>query len=431
MGSGNMADTIFFSWQADTPSKTGKNLIERVLERAIGSIGSDASIQDAVRNLAVDRDTLGEPGLAPIFDTILRKIDAAAMFVLDLTFVGKRDDGRPTPNPNVLIEFGWALKSLTHKRIIAVMNTHYGEPTSENMPFDLGHFRHPICYNCPPDADDETVKREKAALGKKIEEAIRAILKSDDYQSSRPVPPAPPPFQERESVGSPGRFKAIDEPIGVLTGISQMLSGESAISIKLAPKPAIWLRVMPTVHQNRTWRITELENLATHGNRMFLLPLARSTGSYSYVRGENGFGSYDVSLSDKESAPDVAMVFTNGEVWAIDTWYLDAGKREGRNLIYPMERDLYEALQRYADLLVQMGISPPFCWEAGMENLKGRKIPLSEQPPYNLSGPCMKDIVVKRGSFTPGESAAQSLRPFFEELYDACGATLPPEFDRD
>jgi hypothetical protein len=37
-------------------------------------------------------------------DTIFRKIDGTAIFVPDLTFVGKRADGRPTPNPNVLIE---------------------------------------------------------------------------------------------------------------------------------------------------------------------------------------------------------------------------------------------------------------------------------------------------------------------------------------
>src|SRR5579862_1954156 len=104
-----MSTTVFFSWQMDTDTETGRNLIERVLERAVGSIGSDATVQDAVRELEVDRDTLDEPGFPPIVDTIFRKIDEAAMVIVDLTFVGKRLDGRPTPNPNVLIECGWAL----------------------------------------------------------------------------------------------------------------------------------------------------------------------------------------------------------------------------------------------------------------------------------------------------------------------------------
>jgi hypothetical protein len=78
-----------------------------------------------------------------------------------------------------------------------------------------------------------------------------------------------------------------------------------------------------------------------------------------------------------------------------------------------------------------MGIKPPFCWEAGMENLSGRQIAYRTMPPFNLSGPCLEDIVVERGLFSPGESIAQSLRPFFVKLYDACGADRPPEMDKD
>jgi hypothetical protein len=69
-----------------------------------GRIGEDTTVEEAIRQLTVDRDTKGVPGSPPIVDTIFRKIDGTAIFVPDLTFVGKRADGRPTPNPNVLIE---------------------------------------------------------------------------------------------------------------------------------------------------------------------------------------------------------------------------------------------------------------------------------------------------------------------------------------
>ena len=155
-----MGSTIFFSWQADTLTLTGRNFIERALERAleraVARISGDASIHEAVRDLAVDQGTQDVPGSPPVIETILGKIDAAAVVVSDLTFTGQRLDGRPTPNPNVLIEYGWALKSLTHSRIISVMNTAYGKPTADTLPFDLGYLRHPIQYNCPEDADDET-----------------------------------------------------------------------------------------------------------------------------------------------------------------------------------------------------------------------------------------------------------------------------------
>jgi hypothetical protein len=98
----------------------------------------------------VDRDTQGVPGVPPIVDTIFHKIDSATIFVPDLTFVGKRIDRRPTPNPNVLVEYGWALKSLRYTRIIPVMNVAFGEPTPETMPFDMRHLRHPKCtYSLP------------------------------------------------------------------------------------------------------------------------------------------------------------------------------------------------------------------------------------------------------------------------------------------
>ena len=59
--------------------------------------------------------------MPPIVETIFKKIDRAAVFVADLTFAGRRPDGAPIPNPNVLIEYGWALKALGHARIISIM----------------------------------------------------------------------------------------------------------------------------------------------------------------------------------------------------------------------------------------------------------------------------------------------------------------------
>jgi len=52
--------------------------------------------------------------------------DAAAAFATDLMFVGTRSKDGSTANPNALIEYGWALKSLGRPRIIAVMNKAFG-----------------------------------------------------------------------------------------------------------------------------------------------------------------------------------------------------------------------------------------------------------------------------------------------------------------
>lgn len=164
-----MPSTIFFSWQIDTPGREGRNFIERALERAVSRISKDESVEEAERELAVDRDTKGVAGSPPIVDTIFRKIDQAAVFVPDLTFIGNRPDGRPTPNPNVLIECGWALKSITHGRIVPVMNTAFGQPSAENMPFDMHHLRNPITYHCPEDFNERQHEMT-------VDEAIAILL---------------------------------------------------------------------------------------------------------------------------------------------------------------------------------------------------------------------------------------------------------------
>jgi hypothetical protein len=138
------AATVFFSWQSDKSTKEGRNLVDRALKAALERISKDIDIDERPHDLVLDKDTQGVPGSPPIFDTILGKIDRAAVFITDLTFVAQRENGEPMPNSNVLIEYGYALKSLGHTRIIAVMNTAYGKPKRETMPFDLRPFASPI-----------------------------------------------------------------------------------------------------------------------------------------------------------------------------------------------------------------------------------------------------------------------------------------------
>src|ERR1700677_4811215 len=99
-----MTKTVFFSWQADTPNKVGRTFLKEVLDEVCESISKDTTLDEANRDVTVDSDTQGVAGQPPIAQTIFKKIDAAGVFIADMTFTGTRMDGRPTPNPNVLIE---------------------------------------------------------------------------------------------------------------------------------------------------------------------------------------------------------------------------------------------------------------------------------------------------------------------------------------
>jgi len=180
-----MGNTIFYSWQSDRPKNRCRNVIERALKDAIRRIAVDVQVEVAIRDgLELDRDTKNVPGSPPVFDTILEKIARSSVFVPDLTFVGNRSNGKPTPNPNVLIEYGYALSRPGHSRIVAVMNRAYGPPTTEDMPFDLVHRRFPITYALPEDTTDEARRSAREALSKELETALRAIFTSPDFSAA-------------------------------------------------------------------------------------------------------------------------------------------------------------------------------------------------------------------------------------------------------
>ena len=183
-----MAATVFFSWQTDTPNDVGRNFVRKALEDACVKLVGDASVDEAHRDLEVDSDTQGVAGQPPIVETILKKIDAAKVFVADMTFVAHRSDGRPSPNPNVLIEYGWALKGLTYQRIISVMNTAYGKPSHETLPFDLQHVRWPLRYELHEGATQEVRAKQRKALTNNLIDAIRACLASLPHPQPKRAP---------------------------------------------------------------------------------------------------------------------------------------------------------------------------------------------------------------------------------------------------
>jgi hypothetical protein len=418
--------TIFFSWQADAPPREGGNLIERALERAIGRIADDLTIEEAVRELEVDRDTKGVPGSPPIMDTIFRKIDNAAVFVPDITFVGTRLDGRPIPNPNVLIEYGWALKSVTHFRIVPVMNTAFGKPTRDAMPFDLGSFRNPITYECAATFDEEDRKRARDSLSKKLESAIRDVVRSEEFKDRLPKPPAPVEFLARPPVDGPARFKHRDEPIGVYSHVYG--HGQE---LRLSRQPAVWFRMMPLVKPNRAWSPSDLQAIATQTG--FLPLFADYSSGYSSLHSHEGFCIFSVLDKQHENTNAIVFIFTTGEIWAIDAALLDTMKREG--IIPPIEKYVRRAMRAYGTFLAtKLGIDPPFKWIVGMEDIKGRS--LYVPPPSNrtsfLPGPrgkCQLETIEGDGLYSPGESEAEILKPFFTKLYDSCGVSRPEWLD--
>lgn len=130
--------TIFYSWQSDI--QKNRNDINNCIEKAIKSL---RNADDITLELNLDRDTKNRTGSPSITETIFNKISQCDVFICDITLVNNSrinrfNKARVTPNPNVLIELGYAISKLGWERIICVNNTSYGK--NELLPFDIrGH----------------------------------------------------------------------------------------------------------------------------------------------------------------------------------------------------------------------------------------------------------------------------------------------------
>lgn len=174
---------IFWSWQSDTHQPSGRHFVRDVLvdlathlngvEEAEEAERPDRDEEDDDQNdrVGIDHDTLGVGGSPRIADTILRKIDKAAVFVADVTPVGKTPGGKYLPNPNVMIELGYALRVMELERIVLVMNRAEGA-VLKNLPFDLRHWRAPVTYALPRDATDE----RRVEVANQLKDDLRHVI---------------------------------------------------------------------------------------------------------------------------------------------------------------------------------------------------------------------------------------------------------------
>lgn len=105
---------IFYSWQSDLPGNKTRYFIKDCIDDAIELALSCEAIE-AQR----DEATQGTTGSPNIVTTLFSKIDDCDLFVADLSLCFTKDQGeKRSPNPNVMLELGYAVKTLGWERII-------------------------------------------------------------------------------------------------------------------------------------------------------------------------------------------------------------------------------------------------------------------------------------------------------------------------
>lgn len=175
-----MSKSVFWSWQSDRDARVTRNLIREAMVIALDRLNSASELEERVD---IDHDTKGIAGSPDIVASILDKIDAAEMFVADITPIAVSDSGKHIANPNVLIELGYAKKSLGPLKWVSVWNTAFTDCKIDDLPFDLRGKRGPITYRLPEGASKEEMREARTLLAAQFEQAIGACLQE---ASARP-----------------------------------------------------------------------------------------------------------------------------------------------------------------------------------------------------------------------------------------------------
>jgi len=168
-----MDATVFYAWQSDRPRKVNRDLIHQAAEAACERISEDGSNP---WNVTLDSDTQGVAGMCDIPNTILDKISRCSIFLADLTFVGKTDNGsdeQQMPNPNVLFELGFAANCLGFDPLVGVINEAYG--SVEGQVFDIKR-RSSLSYSVPENATSRVIEKQRDRLSRQLEEVFRTTL---------------------------------------------------------------------------------------------------------------------------------------------------------------------------------------------------------------------------------------------------------------
>jgi hypothetical protein len=422
----NEVDTIFYSWQSDTPGALNRSFIERALRAAMKHIRSDATLEPAVRetNLVLDKDTQGIPGSPPIAQTILAKIDKAAVFVADLTFVGRSlptldSIGRLFPNPNVMIEYGYALKRHGHDRIITVLNTAFGESHTDNLPFDLRHLRWPIKYHLAETTSEEQKKAAFDSLVVSLSEAIRLIL------LTRIIAPAvmANDFVPRAATTDPSTF--FEDPKDLLPELSHRQVPDFEVPCEGRAYLRLYsLKAVPPI-------TTELEAriLASKGG---LKPMATDLNGWDHSR--NVFGAIAVDSPVDGKLYHFTQLFLSRELWGVDALAVNktfcreftGGRRGGYIASVYVERMFAETLSNYLKFAREsLQLTVPLQIEAGLTGIKGYPIAIE----HSMPGRFLQDTIQWTGTIPSYDVPVPDiLRPFFDYMWAKCGLVRPDHY---
>lgn len=419
---------VFWSWQSDTPGKTGRHFVRDALKAAIEELRQPEEVEepswrDVKDELHLDHDRQGVTGSPRLLETIFKKIDASAVFVGDVTPVstipasGEGDDGRPEKrnmNPNVAIELGYALRALSELKVLMVLNEHYG--ARKHLPFDIQGNAGPIMYRLAPDASADERKAEAAKLKAQFVTALGEYVKLAASTMTLPA------FSKTPSTITPAVYF---KPGEVLAQIGE---DEDEETYGFHESTGFYLRIMPRSVLPRPITKTALRQAFHRG----VLPesFANTSGGAGAFVASNSYGAAAVDVRSRNSGAlkSITQTFPNGEIWGFAPW---AFEDRGLGRIVPwggIERVVRRALPRYIAYAALHGVAPPLTVELGAVGLEGYSLAWNNNVDTNL-GPIHDNEWAVSAVLNDGSETAQTatLLKLFRDFCAVSGYPRPDQ----
>lgn len=416
--------TVFYAWQSDSDEATNRYFIRDAATAAIRSLKKDMPVQEAPR---LDHDTAGVPGTPEIASTIFQKIDRCSVFIADVSFVGsaKSADGREKqlPNPNVLIELGYALARHGYQRVIMVLNRESGTPDS--LPFDLRGRRHPVAYSLSTKGKEE-VEGAMKLLSEQLKVAIRAVLDSA-------------PRADRETLETERRAGLADSLRSrrdsfiqkVLSGSFYKFSADGGVvSLMLVPeRPLIPLLELgaPEARRLRLSLIYGTTSDLQIRGRAITAVAEDSTGrvfSAAELQPDGVLSAADGLLLHRDDPRELSEKYRTTVVGAIPSGAL--------------EHCLVKAIGSNVSLLRHLGIKGPIHVMLGLHRIMNFIMALNDiemhfrlKPPVCEMNEIMPDpvTIAEESAALPDEQIASAMRPAFDMVWRDCGLAGSANFD--
>lgn len=401
---------VFYAWQSELSNRTNRSFIEDCLERAIKEVNRRRASET---QLFLDQGTQDVSGMPDISRVIFDKIDTCAVFVPDLSLTSLGQSGRKSPNANVLIELGYALRGISDRRVVGVFNEASG--STEELPFDLRRHRWPAVYSLSEDATTEDRQRVRDEFVKDLVIRIAAAARRADDEDEAGTSVAPT-LNVYEGLGP---FRQ-GELIANVDAATPGADSQGSLFWRDAPQATIQIR--PKTEKN-TESYVELRNRAIKSS--FALRAFGPRGTQWCSQNSRGFIAGDVvSTPIQPRALCVTQLQKNsGMLYGINQALM--GEEIDRRFVFGahVRTEFEETLQNYLEFYrLNEDFGAKFSLYVTVQNAFGLFLRIGS-PTDAYEGPIVESQVYHGvDEFSLDADVRGLLRPLFVRLWDAAGS---------